>query len=340
MIDISNCYVKTAIVHYISSPIEKNKSILSHRLIQNIEKFHKEFLTLAFNKFEENEINEFIHETDISFNETYSFCKDIILNDDEDIFIKKTQDIAKHLIDVSRHPNIRGGELLIIRFSGVKYDNKNVEILSVLKIEDKEKFLKVDNINNQLSLFSSTGINLKQNNKAALIMFSKENNESTVFVKNRKADETVFWREQFLKVTYKVDDRYQTNKLLNECRGIITKNPNITPDKKMEYLSKSINFFKNEKSFDAENYVENIFVDIKTEDKSELKNQLKKYEIEINKNEVKKNEKKFKKTIILDNDINIKISLDNVSDINHVIEKGYDKSKNKSYYKIYFKEEK
>ncbi|KLV20059.1 nucleoid-associated protein [Bacillus sp. CNPSo 3703] len=337
MLDLSKCVLEKAILHYISSPLEKVKSVISHNLINESENFHKAFSTLSFNKFEENEICEFFHESELNLNEVYFYSKEILIKSKD--FIENSQNIAKHLIEVSRHPNIKGGELLILKFIGARYENKEVEILSIVKIEDKEQFLQINNLNERLTISSFKGINLKQNNKLGLIMFFKENDESLVFVKKRKQDDAVFWKENFLNVKYKVDERYKTEQILKQCRQFINNNPELAPEKKVEYLSKSIDFFKEETYFDAERYVKKIFTE-KNIDISYLQNQIKPFETNIVSEAVRKVEKKFIKTIVLDSDINIKISLKEHGEINEILEKGFDQEKNRNYYKIYFEEEK
>lgn len=337
MLDLSSCILETAILHYIASPLEKVNSVISDNVINKSEHFQKAFLTLSFNRFEENEICDFFHESELNLNEVYFFSREILKKDKN--FITNSQNIARHLIEVSRHPNIKGGELLLLKFVGARYENKEVEILSIVKIEDKEQFLQVNNLNERLTLSSFKGINLKQNNKLGLIMFFKENEESIVFVKNRKQDDAVFWKENFLNVKYKVDERYKTEQLLKECRQFINNSSNMAPDEKIEYLSKSIDFFKEETYFDSERYVEKVFSK-KNVDVSNLRKQILPFETNITSESVKKVEKKFNKTIVLDSDINIKISLGENSRINEILEKGFDEERNKKYYKIYFEEEK
>ncbi|KJL02517.1 nucleoid-associated protein [Priestia aryabhattai] len=337
MLDLSKCVLETAVLHYIASPLENVKSVISDSLINDIEYLQKAFLTLSFNRFEENEICEFSHESELNLNEVYFFTREI-LKENKD-FIKNSQNIARHLIEVSRHPNIKGGELLTLKFTGAKYENKEVDILSIIKVEDKELFLQVNNLNEKLTLSSYKGINLKQNNKLGLVMFFKETEESLVFVKNRKQEDTVFWKENFLNVKYKVDERYKTEQLLKECRKFITNSPDLAPEKKVEYLSKSINYFKEETYFDAERYVENVFQE-KNLDVSYFKKQIQPLETNITSDLVRKIEKKFTKTIVLDSDINIRISLRENSKMNEFLEKGFDEEKSKKFYKIYFEEEK
>ncbi|PSA89897.1 hypothetical protein C6370_19025 [Bacillus atrophaeus] len=337
MIDLSKCELEKAIIHYIANPLEKVKSVISNNVIDDNVLFQKPFLKLSFNKFEENEICEFSHESEINLNEVYFFSSQI-LKDGND-FITNSQNIAKHLIEVSRHPNIKGGELLILKFKGARYEDKEVEILSIVKVEDKEQFLQVNNLNEKLTISSFKGIDLKQNNKLGLIMFFKEKSEFLVFVNNRKKDDAVFWKENFLNVKYKVDDRYKTEHLLKECRHFISNSSKFSPEEKVEYLSKSIEFFKEETYFDTEKYFEKVFKE-KNVDIDYLHEQIKPLETNIAPDTVRKVEKKFVKTIVLDDDIKIRISMGDIGGMSDILEKGFDVDKNKRYYKIYFEEEK
>lgn len=249
MLDISRCKLEKSILHYIANPLEKQKSVISSNLIQDKDSFNKAFLELSFYKFEENEKCDFFHESDLTLNEVYFFSKEILKNDSD--FIINAQSIAKHLNEVSRHPNIKGGELLILKISGAKYEDEEVEILSLIKIEDKEQFLQVNKLDQKISIASFNGINLRQNNKLGLIMFFKEKDEILVFVNNRKKNDTVFWKENFLNIKSKIDDTYKTEYLLKECREFINNNIEFAPEEKLEYLAKSINYFKEEAYFDT-----------------------------------------------------------------------------------------
>lgn len=337
MLDLSKCKLEQSILHYIANPLEKEKSVISNNVINNNESFQRAFLKLSFNRFEENDICEFYHVSDINLNEVYFFSRDILKNNNN--FIGNSQNIAKHLIDVSRHPNIKGGELLILKISGARYEDEDVEILSIIKIEDKEQFLQVNNLDERLTISSFKGINLKQNNKLGMVVLFKEKDELLVFVNNRKKEDTVFWKEHFLNVKYKIDNRYKTEYLLKECRGFINNSMEFAPEEKVEYLSKSIEFFKEETYFDTEKYIEKVFKE-KSSEVSYLQEQIKPYETNIISEAVKKVEKKFIKTIVLDSEIKIRISMNDISDVNGILEKGFDVDKNKNYYKIYFEEEK
>lgn len=335
MIDLSSCKLEKAILHYIANPLEKARSVISSNLINDNVNFQKAFIKLSFNRFEENEMCEFYHESELNLNEIYFFSKEILKNGND--FIENSQKIAKHLIEVSRHPNIKGGELLILKFTGARYKDEEVEILSIIKVEDKEQFLQVDNFDEKLKISSFKGINLKQNNKLGLILFFKDKDESLVFVKNRKKDDAVFWKESFLSVKYRIDERYKTEQLLKECRQFINNSTELAPEEKVDYLSKSIDYFKEETYFDTVKYVEKVFKE-KDLDVSHLQKKIQPFETNITSEAVKKVEKKFSKTIVLDKDI--KISIGDIGNVNTILEKGFDVEKNKKYYKIYFEEEK
>lgn len=337
MLDLSKCELEKSILHYIANPLEKEKSVISNDLINDNGNFQKAFLKLTFNRFEENEICEFFHESELNLNEVYFFSRDILKNNND--FIINSQNIAKHLIEVSRHPNIKGGELLILKFIGARYDDEEVEILSIIKVEDKEQFLQINNLDKRLTISSIKGINLKQNHKLGLVMFFKEKDDFLVFINNRKKDDAVFWKEHFLNVNYKIDNKYKTEHLLTECRHFINNSSEFAPEEKVEYLSKSIEFFKEEKYFDTEKYIEKVF-NQRSLDVCNLKAQIKPFETNITSEVVKKVEKKFIKTIVLDNEIKIRISMSDIRDVNGILEKGFDVDKNKNYYKIYYKEEK
>ncbi|PPA83913.1 hypothetical protein C4A75_14440 [Brevibacillus laterosporus] len=337
MLDLSHCKLVSFVIHYIGSALETNSLVLMENTIEEIDiATENAFKQLAFNRFNENEKCEFYHESQIELNEVYSFSKGIFR--DRNTFIENSKNIAKHLNAVSRHPNIKGGELFIALFEGCKYNEESTNILAIVKIEDKEEFLDIHSEKKGFSVKSIYGINPKQMNKVCLI-FDFENNEPhRVFINTRKKDELVYWKDDFLKIQPQENDFFKTNILLQECRSFILKKSNFTPNEKVEYLTKSLDYFKNEKEFKASKYISKTF-NKKVENVSQLEDNLRNYETVISDEAIHKMEKKYSKSIKLDSDVQIKINVKNIEDLSTVIEKGFDSDRKMNYYKIYFAEE-
>ncbi|MBK6829243.1 MAG: hypothetical protein IPG92_00160 [Flavobacteriales bacterium] len=61
--------------------------------------------------------SEFTHAVALEYNVLHGLCREIQAGQD---LLQCSEAIVKHLIDVSQHHNINGGDLYIAKFSGVR----------------------------------------------------------------------------------------------------------------------------------------------------------------------------------------------------------------------------
>ena len=117
-------------------------------------------------------------------------------------------------------------------------------------------------------------------------------------------------------------------------------NKNIEPEKRLELMNNSVEYFENNEEFDLEKFTEKVFDNQEESDK--FKVYIDSYDIDnkfsISSNAVTKIKKTIKKCIKLDDNVEIKFS-DTVDDIDNLLEKGYDREKKRKYYKIYYNDE-
>ena len=131
-----------------------------------------------------------------------------------------------------------------------------------------------------------------------------------------------------------------------ECFDILdkifepAKKENIEPEKRLELMNNSVEYFENNEEFDLEKFTEKVFDNQEESDK--FKVYIDSYDVDnkfsISSNAVTKIKKTIKKCIKLDDNVEIKFS-DTVDDIDNLIEKGYDREKKRKYYKIYYNDE-
>ena len=99
----------------------------------------KYFLT-PFEKI--NEVYRLFHPTDdINLNEVFHFAE-LIFNE-PDSFHEHSKQIAKHLHDISSHPNIKSGELYCAYFKDVQIEGELLDAVGIFKSESKEPYLTV-----------------------------------------------------------------------------------------------------------------------------------------------------------------------------------------------------
>lgn len=295
------------------------------------------FTQLAFNKVDFEQQYEFFHETDIGLNEVFTYANAIF--DTENNFLEQTKHIATHLQSVSQHSNIKSGELFIGLFDNCLWGAETKKVISIVKIDEKEMFLDVKNEQDKMIVNGIDGINVKKINNVAVIMDMGPDVAPAVFMKTKKKDDVVYWQERFLKINVADEQYHNTNLALIECRKIINKEEAFTNTEKLGLLNKTLEYFRFEKEFQVNDYIETVFEGTDSVPKDLIVNSVTPYETVISESAIEKAEKSYKRKIKLDSNIEIQVNVRDIDEIDELIEVGYDEATNRKFYKIYFQEE-
>ncbi|EBU9960624.1 hypothetical protein DM720_15050 [Salmonella enterica subsp. enterica serovar Onireke] len=195
MIDISSAEVEKIIVHYVGNKIREEGFKFSSSEAHTNESLNdlllKHYL-LPLSKT--NNCYRFHHESDINLNELFQFSSRIFDNSKD--FKEQSINIAKHLYSTSTHPNISGGDFIVILFSNIKVDDESCHGIAALRIENKDEYLDIKNSNGVFELHEKTGISLSKIQKGALIL----SNINTVYAIDSMGQKTKYWLDSFLKV--------------------------------------------------------------------------------------------------------------------------------------------
>jgi hypothetical protein len=89
--------------------------------------------------------------------------------DSSNLFHPNSINIAKHLYELSIHPNIKNGDLFVVYFPKINLDNTDVEAVGIFKSENQQSFLKVEEQGTDFSIFYANGINIDKLDKGCLI---------------------------------------------------------------------------------------------------------------------------------------------------------------------------
>ena len=291
---------------------------------------------LAFYKVDFEQQYEFFHATNLDLNEVYTYAMTIF--EQPQSFYEESKHIATHLHTVSHHPNIKAGELFVGLFTNCYWHTDPVKALAIVKVEDKEMFLNVRNEQQKLEMDGVDGINVKKSANMVVIVQMPDGTPA-VFMKTKKKEDVVYWQEHFLKLRHVDKNFVNTNMALVECKKYILKDENFSNTAKLDYLNKTLEFFRNEETFEVERYIESVFEKVDTVQKDVLMNTVKPFETEISETAIAKVEKTYKRKIKLDEHIEIQVNVRDVEKIADVIEVGFDEATNRKFYKIYFEEE-
>ena len=341
MIEFNETSISKFAIHRISN--EEENCSLNETIYETISEDEEEILKRIFLKsFQTNTTTyEFKHEVDIELNTLLKLSKSI---NDRGNFLSKSKNIFQHLKAVSKHPNIKDGDLFIVKFEEIKMNNKFYDALGIYKIENKENFIETNSNNSgEIGLDFRKGIGNKRLDKASLIIFTEET--FTVLVIDNNSTETDYWQNEFLKVGLRNDNVNNTTQFLTLAKNFVTQQLSsefeVTKADQIDLLNRSVDYFKNHENFEKVEFENEVFQDseIIKSFRSFDSTYRQKNDVDIaddffiSSQAVKKQARVFKSVLKLDKNFDIYIHGNR-----ELIQQGVEKDGRK-YYKIYFDQE-
>lgn len=340
MIGIDETIIRKLVHHKVSS-VEKN-SIISQTLFDYTNEDEENVLKKLLLKPFTNHTNtfEFFHEVDLGYNVLFNLTKNIFSDED---FISNSRNIAQHLITVSKHPNIKDGDLFIAKFEDIRMGNKYIDGIGIYKFEEKENFLEISVKNNSINRKFKKGIGNKKPEKACLILFTEE--PYTILIIDNNTKETDYWQNDFILHKSKNDNVNNTHDFLTITKDYITSqiqnDIEVSKTDQINLLNRSVDYFKKHEIFNRQEFEEEVFEDQKIiesfnkfDSRFCLENEIKISDnFEISGQAVKKQARSIKSVLKLDKNFHIYIHGNQ-----DLIEQGVDESGRK-YYKIYYENE-
>jgi len=257
--------------------------------------------------------------------------------------------IAKHLFDVSVHPNIKTGDLLVALFENVEVDGEPVNAIGIFKCETKSNFVNIEYEKNQSSSITrQVGLSLEKLDKGCLIydLERQDGYRISIVDKSSKSQEALYWTDLFLKVKPIATNFSFTKSVLDATKTFVTEKMadefDVSKADQIVILNRSAKYFKEKEEFSSQEFESEIL-----EDNQDLIQSFRKFKteyqqeqnvsfednFEIEQGAVKKYSKVLKSVLKLDKNFHIYIHGDR-----DLIERGQEKDGRK-YYKIYYKDE-
>ncbi|HQQ82287.1 MAG TPA: nucleoid-associated protein [Cyclobacteriaceae bacterium] len=283
---------------------------------------------------------------DFQRNPLYQLTADLFASDDQ--FQLRTISIAKHLYEVSVHPNIKPGDLYVARFTQVELDDQPVDVIGIFKAESQSNFLQLNKKKDgSFALDCRQGVSLDKLDKGCLIynMDADSGYRISIVDKTSKSTEAQYWKELFLRVA-PIQNHFQATKnVLDIARHFVTDQIGdefeLSKAEQVGYLKKSIDYFKSHDAFNQKEFEQEVFED------PELIKSYKKFDagfrsqfsmdmepiFDIAPEVVRRQARVFKSVLKLDKNFHIYIHGDR-----DLIERGVEKDGRK-FYKIYYREE-
>lgn len=331
-------------INYVGNPTQQ-ESLVTSETETFLEEDMKELLKDYFLKsFKPEILFEFFNQNSLDQNEVYNLVNDIF--EQPNLLEKQSKQLAKLLFDVSENPRTKGGEFYVCYFTECVLKGERFDAIGLFKSENKDTFLKVSPNDDTFKLETSKGINLNKLDKGAVIFNSKKEEGYIISViDGTSRAETSYWMDDFLQLKQKQDDYFDTQETMTVYKDYITKQLpqefEINKVDQAEFLNNSINFFKEKKQFDLEEFSKEVLKDneviesfnnFKTEYEQEMQVSISE-DFAINNAAVKKQNSSYKSIIKLDKNFHIYIHGDR-----KMIQQGSDE--NGKFYQLYFEEEK
>ena len=141
MVDFSNAKILDLAVHLVGNKSKDEELVFtdtSSTIVDDVtEQYIKEYF---FSSFDFELSYQFSHETNVSLNELYIYSSMIFQSPNS--FIEQSKNIAKHLYEVSTHPNIKRGELYVAFIKDCTIDGNETNAIGIFKSETKDFYLK------------------------------------------------------------------------------------------------------------------------------------------------------------------------------------------------------
>ncbi|WP_026898332.1 nucleoid-associated protein [Daejeonella oryzae] len=336
-------------IHRIGNKSQNEFYVLSdHSLVIQDEFLNNLLMRYFLSSFEKvNEVYHFMHSTDdLNLNELFHFSSDIFKNPSN--FHQNSQDISKYLYDISNHPKIKSGELYVASFKDVQIEGELHDALGIFKSETKETYLKVYPEKGGFQMeYEQDGINIQKLDKGVLIFnCNKDEGFKVVVVDNTNRTDTVYWKDEFLKLKIRNDNFNKTQNTMSIYKNFVSTKLDdefeLSKADKIDLLNRSMKYFKEKETFEMDEFANEVIGNAKAIESFKNFSQQHDQEFEtgitgsfdISGAAVKKQAKDFKSVLKLDKNFHIYIHGDK-----ELIEKGFDDDKAMNFYKVYFKEE-
>lgn len=331
-------------VHKVGNKL-KGEGVFTTKDSIEIDKFLEvDLLNYFLSSFKTDEYYNFFHESDLKYNEVYSYIKEIFAQPKD--LITYSVVLAKHLYEKSMHSKIKEGEFYVVYFKDCIVNGETIDAVGLFKSENKDTFLKVLSDNKKIIIESQKGININKLDKGAIIFnLNSENGYMVSLVDNtNKGAEAHYWVDDFLHVRPCKDGYYNTQNLMVLTKNFVTKELPKTFDvskvEQLDLINKITKFFKEKNVFNINEFENEVISQPEIINKfNQYKNA---YEIEqdieilenfnISAQALKKQLRSFKNVIKLDKNFHIYVHGDK-----KLIEHGED-DKGK-FYKFYYREE-
>ena len=348
MIKRSQASISKLIIHKVGNKFNHTKNAFSEDIVRFDDASYDLMLPFLLRPFGSVvQSYRFNHHASIALNEINTYSSQIF--EDDDLFVETSKHIVEHLFEQSNSAQIKTGDVLVVLFEGIEYNEITTNAVGIFKIENKVDFFQTYLENSSYDVVVQKGINSKKVDKGCLILNQSDAEGRIILSADNNNYDAQYWTKQFLNIKFADDANQHTQTYIELCRDFSEEvlKTSYGNQEQSTFLAKTIDYFKEHESVDVEDFKDEVFYEDKH--KELFDNYKKNFESELDivvRNHfdvaeavVKKEKRKLKTEIKLDTNIQIKLDIDAPDASEEYLERGYDEEKKMHYYKVYFNTE-
>ncbi|MBU2951920.1 nucleoid-associated protein [Tamlana agarivorans] len=348
MISRKNASISQFIIHKVGNKFNDTKNAFSDKTVDFDEASYELMLPFLLRPFGSVvQSYRFNHHSNISLNEINSYAAQLF--NDEEAFVDVSKHIVTHLFEQSNSSQIKTGDVLVVMFEGIEYQDMTTNAVGIFKIESKVNFFQTYLEDHSYDVLVQKGISSKKVDKGCLILNQSDTEGNIILSVDNNSYDAQYWINHFLNIKYADDANNHTQQYIELCKEFSTEiiQPNHGAKEKNTFLAKTIDFFKENEIVNVERFKEELFEEDKhklqfDEYKKEFEgaqNLVIRNQFDVAESVVTKEKRKIKTDIKLDTNIQIKLDIDAPDASAEYLERGYDDEKKMHYYKVFFNAE-
>lgn len=345
MIDVSEARIESLVIHRVVNQSSDQSNKFAGEEVALSPDMKELLMRFFFSSLNPGELYNF---SEAAMEEPESVCSCVrALFDGDAGFLKTSVTLAEILHDVAKHPQVKDGDLYVVRFAGCRVDGGETDALGIFKSEVKETFINLVEDDKGFHIERSEGFSINNMDKGCLICNTERDKGFvlSVFDNTGKGRKAAFWIEDFLDARILRDSRYYTENTVKNVKDFITKElpkkKEVSKDEELEVMEKTMEYFRDNERFDRREYENSVFPDEGT--RKEFSDFLSCRndglddwdQFPISGEGVKKSSRFLKKVIKLDKEFSIYVHGNS-----NFMQKGFDKEYGLKYYKFFYTEEK
>lgn len=343
MIDHSQVQLASMAIHRVGNRHHGEACVTSTRLLQldsEQEALLLNFLLKPFSKC--TEVYRFV---EMANNEMPAIAKGIL--DSPETLLERSSEILDHLYAQSDHPHIKSGELLVVHFKTMGFEDAVMDTLGIFKAETLSPYFKFEEAEDGMELIDDFGVNATKLDKGCLIMNTDHDTGFRILTVDANSYDAAYWKLNFLGLEQANDHHFQTRRhveLVKEFSKEVYAPNNRT--EQIAFVNEAVQYMQDNGSWEDDDFgvtvlrnddLRSAFNDYRDQF-SERAGVPLENSFDISMPELEHQRRKYRNRIDLDTRISINLPFSPDGSQPH-IERGYDEEKGMFFYKVFFNRE-